>query len=382
MSFKIYLSPPSMGGKEAEYVKEAFDTNWIAPYGPSLIAFEKDVARYVDVDSSLAVVSGTAAIHLTLRWFGVGVGDTVFCSDFTFAGSCNPILYQGAEPVFIDSEPESWNMSPAALERAFEWAKKNNRMPKAVIVVDLYGEPADWDSIMPICRRYGVPVIEDAAEALGASYKGRRCGSFGELSTLSFNGNKIVTTSGGGMVLSDSNAVAIEKMRFWSTQSREPTLWYEHKEYGYNYRMSNVSAAIGRGQMEYIDYKLKRRAEIKAAYMQELDGAPAHIKQPSPKAMPNNWLSMLVMDTDSVTPTEVVTRLQNADIESRPAWKPMHMQPVFKTAQSFAHSYKGQTGEYVSEAVFSKALCLPSGDALTEEQQQYIIDELKRCIKA
>lgn len=376
MPFKIFLSPPSMGGREMDYVKDAFDTNWIAPYGPSIGAFEKEMARYIDVDAALAVVSGTSAIHLALRWFDVKPGDTVFCSDFTFAGSCNPIMYQGAEPVFIDSEPQSWNMSPVALEKAFKWASAINKLPKAVIIVDLYGESADWDSLIPICRRYGVPIIEDAAEALGSKYKGRACGSFGELAVFSFNGNKIITTSGGGMVLSDSNALAVEKMRFWSTQAREPALWYEHKEYGYNYRMSNISASIGRGQLEYIGEKLKKRAEIKRVYMHELEGLPVHIKQPADKCTPNNWLSILVLDTESVTPTDVVTFLQNAEIESRPAWKPMHMQPVFKEAKCFSH----YDSEFVSTAEFKRSLCLPSGDALTEEQLRLITDELKACI--
>ena len=249
-------------------------------------------------------------------------------------------------------------------------------MPKCVIIVDLYGESADWDSLMPICRKYSVPVIEDAAEAVGSLYKGRRCGSFGDISTLSFNGNKIITTSGGGMVLSDSHLLAIEKMRFWATQAREPYLHYEHKECGYNYRMSNICAAIGRGQLEYLPQKLEQRAKIKQRYTQALAGLPAHIKPESNKRSSNHWLSMLVLDTGRITPPEVVTFLQNADIESRPAWKPMHMQPLYKDAVCFAHNDK----QFVSEDVFQRAMCLPSGDGMTQADQDSVIDELRLCL--
>lgn len=278
MGFDVFLSPPNMMGREFALVKEAFDTNWIAPYGPHLGAFERELASYVGLEAALAVTSGTAAIHLALRWYGVQEGDLVLCSDFTFAGSCNPIKYMGATPVFIDSEPNSWNMCPGALEKAFEWAVNHDKMPKAVIIVDLYGESADWDRLLPICRKYGVPVIEDAAEALGAEYKGRKCGSFGDIGIFSFNGNKIVTTSGGGMVLSDDTE-AIAKMRFWSTQAREPVIWYEHKECGYNYRMSNVCAAIGRGQLEILHKKLLRRRQIRDHYAEKLAGLPVYIKE-------------------------------------------------------------------------------------------------------
>lgn len=378
MAFKIFLSPPNMGGKELAYVKDAFETNWIAPYGPSLNAFEKEMCEYIHVDAGLALSSGTAAIHLALRWYGVNPGDTVFCSDLTFIGSCNPIAYMGAEPVFIDSEPDSWNMSPVALEKAFHWAKKQNKMPKAVIVVDLYGESADWDSLIPICREYGVPIIEDAAEAVGSQYKGRHCGSFGDIAALSFNGNKIITTSGGGMALSDSNLVAVEKMRFWATQSREPLMHYEHKEFGYNYRMSNICAAIGRGQLAFLPEKLMRRAKIKQRYEEGLAGLPVHIKREPRKCVSNNWLSMAVLDTRQITPAEIVTFLQNADIEARPCWKPMHMQPVFRDAASFPH----EDGRFISEAVFASALCLPSGDRMTDAQQDMVIDECKACLRS
>jgi pyridoxal phosphate-dependent aminotransferase EpsN len=376
MAFRIYLSPPHMGGREMEYIKEAFDTNWIAPYGPSINAFEGEMAKYVGVESALALTSGTAGIHLALRWLGVQQGDTVFCSDFTFIGSCGAILYEKCEPVFIDSEPDSWNMSPIALEKAFQWAKREGKMPKAVIIVDLYGESADWDNLLPICRKYGVPVIEDAAEALGTEYKGKKCGSFGDLSVLSFNGNKVITTSGGGMVLSNDK-MAIEKMRFWSTQAREPVIWYEHKEYGYNYRMSNICACIGRGQLEFLPQKLQTRKEIHMKYRRELDQIPAHIKRTAEKGCSNYWLNLLHIDTDAITPAEIVTRLQNAQIETRPAWKPMHMQPLFRDAAIFSHN--DDDLPCVGEIVFDHTVCLPSGDGMSTEQQQEVIDELKAC---
>jgi pyridoxal phosphate-dependent aminotransferase EpsN len=378
MAFRIYLSPPHMGGREMEYIKEAFDTNWIAPYGPSINAFENEMAKYVGVESALALTSGTAAIHLALRWLGVQQGDTVFCSDFTFIGSCDAILYEKCEPVFIDSEPDSWNMSPIALEKAFQWAKREGKMPKAVIIVDLYGESADWDNLLPICRKYGVPVIEDAAEALGTEYKGKKCGSFGDLSVLSFNGNKVITTSGGGMVLSNDK-MAIEKMRFWSTQAREPVIWYEHKEYGYNYRMSNICACIGRGQLEFLPQKLETRKRIHMTYRRALDQIPAHIKRTAEKGCSNYWLNLLYIDTDAIAPAEIVTRLQNAQIETRPAWKPMHMQPLFQDAVFFSHHEDGQP--CVGEVVFEHTVCLPSGDGMSAEQQQEVIDELKACFE-
>lgn len=363
-----------MCGEEMKFIQEAFVTNWIAPYGPSLTKFEQEMANYIGVDSALAVSSGTSGIHLALRYLEVGQGDIVFCSDLTFAGSCNPILYQNATPVFIDSEPDSWSMSPIALQKAFNWAEKEGKLPKAVIIVDLYGESADFDALMPICRRYGVPVIEDAAEAVGASYKGRKCGSFGDITVLSFNGNKILTTSGGGMVLS-TNTIATEKMRFWSTQAREPYLHYEHKEYGYNYRMSNICAAIGRGQLTFLEEKIKKRKLIFETYSQALEGAPAHIKEPGHKCIPNHWLSLMVLHNGEYLPDEIVMYLQNAEIEARPAWKPMHMQPVFKDSPCFAHE-----DAFVSEQVFNHCLCLPSGDRMSEEQQQTVIDELLKCL--
>lgn len=375
MAFKVFLSPPNMCGEEIKFVQEAFDTNWIAPYGPSLTRFEQEMAQYIGVSSALAVSSGTAGIHLALRYLGVGSGDTVFCSDLTFAGSCNPILYQNAIPVFIDSEPTSWNMSPVALQRAFEWARKEGKLPKAVIIVDLYGESADFDSLLPICRKYGVPVIEDAAEAVGSLYKGKKCGSFGDVSVISFNGNKIITTSGGGMVLSE-NAIAIEKMRFWSTQARESYIYYEHKEYGYNYRMSNICASIGLGQLRFLDEKISIRKQINEIYDRALSGVTVRIKKPNSKCNPNYWLSLMELINEDRTPEQIVVHLQSAEIEARPAWKPMHMQPVFKDCKAFSRG-----DFFMSEWIYNHCVCLPSGDKMTFEQQQMVIKELNGCLK-
>lgn len=385
MGFRIYLSPPYLCGKEREYVNNAIDSNWIAPYGPALGAFEKEMARYVHTEAALAVSSGSAGIHLALRWLGVGEGDYVFCQDFTFIGSCDGVLYEKAKPVFIDSEPGSWNMSPVALERALKWARAQGKLPKAVIIVDLYGESADWDSLLPICRKYGVPVIEDAAEAVGTCYKGKKCGTFGDVGIFSFNGNKIITTSGGGMVLAN-NQLAIEKMRFWSTQAREPEVWYEHKEYGYNYRMSNICAAIGLGQLEILPEKLRLRKQIHQRYKELLSDLPVRIKGVAEKGSSNYWLNLLIIDSETVTPLDVVTKLQNAEIESRPTWKPMHMQPLFADAVYVTDETVYENGCLqagmecsVSERVFSNTLCLPSGEALTEEQLLLITNEIRAC---
>lgn len=379
MSFKIYLSPPNMGGGEQKYIKEAFDTNWIAPHGPSIQAFEDEMSKFIGVNAALALVSGTSALHLALRWLGAEEGDIVFCSDFTFIGSCGAICYEKCIPVFIDSEPDTWNMSPVALEKAFVWAINKGKLPKAVIIVDLYGESADWNALLPVCKKYGVPVIEDAAEAVGAEHDGKKCGSFGDISVISFNGNKIMTSSGGGMALSNMQD-AIEKMRFWSTQAREPAMHYEHKEYGYNYRMSNICACIGRGQLEFIPEKLKIRKRIYDTYCRETQSLPAHIKQSAKKDGTNHWLNLLVLDTGDITPEEIVCRLQDAGIEARPAWKPMHMQPLFKNEMFFSH-YDDQRLS-VGESVFKQTVCLPSGDGMSGEQQQTVLDELKAIFGA
>lgn len=363
-----------MCGNEKKYVDEAFEQNWIAPLGPNVTAFERETAAYVGVKAATATGSGTAAIHLALRWFGVGPGDYVFCSDLTFAGSCNAILYQYATPVFIDSEPESLNMSPDALRRAMEWAKAQGKLPKAVIIVDLYGQSADYDALLPICREYGVPVIEDAAEAIGATYKGRRCGCFGDVGIFSFNGNKIVTSAGGGMAVSDDEE-AIEKMLFWATQAREKALHYEHREFGYNYRMSNLCAGVGRGQLECLGEKMARRKEIYDRYARLFEGAPLAMMPIYGMGTPNWWLSVALLEPGArVTPHQICERLNEYNIESRPAWKPMHMQPVFAGCPYFAHEPE------VGEDVFARGICLPSGEAMTEAQQGEVAIVLREGI--
>ena len=385
MSYEIYLSPPFMGGREREFVQDAFDSNWIAPVGPHIKAFEQEVSDYIGVKSALALTSGTAAIHLALRYFGVQANDYVFCQDFTFIGTCNPVLYEKAIPIFIDSELDTWNMSPIALENAFTWAEQNNKMPKAVIICDIYGESADWDKLLPICRKYGVPVIEDAAEAMGSEYKGKRCGSFGDISILSFNGNKIITTSGGGMVLSN-NCEAIKKMQFWSTQSREPVAWYEHEETGYNYRMSNVCAAIGRGQLCILPDKLSRRMNIFNTYKESFEDTPVYIKSDLLGGS-NHWLNVLCVEDSPVSAGQIVEVLKEAKIEARPSWKPMHMQPLFSEAPFFMDEERFINGKdaiglvnCISERIFTKSLCLPSGDALTLEEINLIATIIKDCI--
>lgn len=375
MNRRIYLSPPHAGGREMDYIKEAFDTNWIAPLGPNVDEFEKELCRYVGIKHGLALSSGTAGIHLALRYLGVDQGDFVFCSSLTFAGSCSPVIYQQAIPVFIDSEPYSWNMSPDALEKAFQWAQKKNRIPKAVIIVDLYGQSADYDCLVPICERYGVPVIEDAAEALGASYNGRKCGHFGLISVFSFNGNKIITTSGGGMVVSEDSQ-AIEKMRFWSAQARENVRHYEHKEIGYNYRLSNICAGIGLGQLEVLDKRIEMKKAIYEKYKEGFKGLPVKLMPVSKKGEPNYWLVVLTIDREcGIKPEDIITALEMENIESRPVWKPMHLQPVFKECRYFMHEND------VSADLFKRGICLPSGTAMTCEEQDTVISVIRKCLE-
>ena len=372
-----------MSGREQKYIQEAFDTNWIAPLGANVDAFEKEICRYVGMKHGLALSSGTAAIHLALKYLGVKQGDYVFCSSLTFSGSCNPIAYEGAIPVFIDSEPDSWNMSPAALEKAFTWSQKNGKHPKAVIIVDLYGQSADYTRLLEICDYYNVPVIEDSAEALGASYglcgtnigkqfEGCRnkCGSFGHIGIFSFNGNKIITTSGGGMAVSN-DPDAIKKMKFWATQAREPELHYEHKEIGYNYRMSNVCAGIGRGQLTALEAKVVRKKEIFDKYKRAFADIEFIKMMPiSQKGQPNYWLSVITVDkTSGFTPAQIINMLDNNNVEARPLWKPMHLQPVFRGTEYFTH---GDSLD-VSGDLFEVGLCLPSGTSMTEEEQEYVI---------
>ncbi|HOJ10985.1 MAG TPA: DegT/DnrJ/EryC1/StrS family aminotransferase [Clostridiales bacterium] len=389
---RIYLSPPHLNGYELAFVKEAFDTNWIAPLGPHTDAFENEIARYAGVKHALAISSGTAAIHLALKYSGVRQGNYVFCSSFTFAGSCNPIMYEKATPVFIDSEPDSWNMSPAALEKAFQWADTRGKMPKAVIVVNLYGQSADWDRILPICQHYSVPVIEDAAESLGATYKERQTGSFGYFGVFSFNGNKIITTSGGGMVVSNDED-AIKKLKFWATQAREPVRHYEHREIGYNYRLSNICAAIGLGQLKTIDERIDAKKRIWDKYKKAFKDIPVKMMPVMPEGNPNWWLSAITVDNNcSKKPEDIIVALENENIESRPLWKPMHMQLVYKDYPFFTHFSNERKSSNtcknteisksieVSEDLFKRGICLPSGSAITEEEQERVISVVNEVL--
>ena len=370
---RIYLASPHMGGMEQEFVKEAFDSNWVAPLGPNVNNFEKEIAEYVGVNDAVALVSGTAAIHLALKALGIKSG--VFCTSLTFAASCNPIMYEKGEPVFIDSEPESWNMSPVALEKAFNKAKKENKMPIAVIVVHLYGQSADMDKIMEICNRYNTPIIEDAAESLGATYKGKPTGTFGKLGVFSFNGNKIITTSGGGMLISN-DVEKISKARFWSTQARENEKHYEHKELGYNYRMSNITAGIGRGQLRVLDERIAQKKHIFERYTEAFKDIKEIEMMPICEyCQPNFWLSCITLTEESkVKPIDIILALEEENIESRPIWKPMNIQPYYSKFQFFNHN---EDGVSISEDIFERGICLPSDTKMTEGEIDKVINIIK-----
>ncbi len=332
MNDRVYLCPPHIGDNELSYVREAFDTNWIAPLGPQIELFEKAFAKYLGVKHAVAVTSGTAALHLALRSAGIGPGDEVLCSTFTFIASASPIIYLGASPVFIDSEPKTWNLDPELLEKFLTKRASKNKLPKAVVVVHLYGQSADMDTILEVCNQYDVTVIEDAAEALGALYKGRHVGTMGHSAIFSFNGNKIITTSGGGMVVTDEAEIA-EKIRFWATQAKEPSMHYEHKEIGYNYRLSNVAAAIGRGQMEVLQERITKKREIFENYNSQLSHLPGITFMPEPDELySTRWLTCMTVESEEFGTDihNVIGKLGKNNIESRPLWKPMHMQPVFK----------------------------------------------------
>ena len=365
----IYLASPHMSeeGYEQQYVKEAFDTNWIAPLGKNVNEFEKEMAAYVGAKDAAALSAGSAALHLALKAAGVKAGDIVFCQDLTFSATANPIAYEKAIPVFIDSDYETWNMSPEALERAFE------KYPdvKAVMPVHLYGLPANMDRIMEICKKHGVPVIEDAAESLGTLYHGQYTGTFGDYGAFSFNGNKIITTSGGGMLVcnlpEEQAKERIAKVRFWATQAREKARHYEHKEIGYNYRMSNIVAGIGRGQMKVLDKRIKQKRHIFAYYQEhlgDLEGLsfmPLHENERA-----NCWLSVIQLAPDcKVRPLDVMVALEQGDIESRPVWKPMHMQPVFANCDYIDN---GKVGE----SLFENGVCVPSDTKMTDEDLKRI----------
>ena len=355
---RVYLSPPHMSGNELKYIQDAFDSNWIAPLGPNVDQFEREVASFVGVRGAVAVNSGTAAIHLALRLLEVNPGDIVFCSTLTFIASANPILYQGATPVFIDSEPDTWNMSPQALERALKDAKAAGVLPKAVIVVHLYGQIAKMDEILDICNKFSVPVVEDAAESLGSTYKGKASGTMGAFGIYSFNGNKIITTSGGGMLVSNDQH-AIEKARFWSAQAKDNASHYEHSEVGFNYRMSNILAGIGRAQLEVIDDRVRSKRFIFNQYKFYLSGLPGvTFMKELENTCSNRWLTSLLLDEDQgVSKSDLLNFLNEANIEARHVWKPLHLQPLFKGASYYPHNEH----EHVAEELFKKGICLPSG---------------------
>ncbi|OKY54624.1 DegT/DnrJ/EryC1/StrS family aminotransferase [Megasphaera cerevisiae] len=373
---RLYLSSPTMHGEEQQYVQEAFDTNWIAPLGKNVDEFEKTVATYVGVQEAAALTAGTAALHLAVKLAGVRPGDIVLCSDLTFAATVNPVSYEGGIQVFIDSERDTWNMDPQALEVAFEkYDGKKYPKPKAVIVANLYGTPAKLDEIRAICDAHDTILIEDAAESLGATYKGQQTGTFGIWNAISFNGNKIITTSGGGMFLSD-DVEAVKKVRFWATQAREPFPYYEHKEIGYNYRMSNIVAGIGRGQMHHIDEHIAQKRAIYKRYKEGFTGVPVEMNPYVPCSEPNFWLSCFTINKgQAVTPDDIRLELAKYNIESRPIWKPMHLQPVY-VANDFI-----TLDDPVGEDVFARGLCLPSDNKMTKEQQSRVVDIIKGLFK-
>lgn len=375
MKDRILLASPHMSneGYEREFVKEAFDTNWIAPLGENVNKFEEELSNYIGTKTGAALSAGTAAIHMAFKALDVKRDDIVFCSSLTFSATANPIIYQNATPVFIDSEEDTWNMDPKALEKAFE--KYPN--PKAVIVVHLYGTPAKIDEILEICKKHNVPLVEDAAESLGSTYKNKQTGTFGEYGIYSFNGNKIITTSGGGMLVSKSDE-GIKKVRFWSTQSREPAKHYEHKEIGYNYRMSNVCAGIGRGQLKVLDERIDKKTEIYIAYKQGFKDIQEIEMQPVPEqTKPNHWLSVMTIKKGSkIKPLDIIEKLEEENIETRPVWKPMHMQPVFSE-----YDFIKVEENAVSEDLFARGLCLPSDTKMSIEQQNRVIEIIKRCFE-
>lgn len=381
MKTKIWLSSPHMGGREMEFVKEAFDTNWVAPLGANVDGFEEDLSKYLS-NSNIAsnnsdnkqtihvaaLSAGTAALHLAMIMLSIKTGDEVICQSMTFSASANPITYLGAKPVFVDSELETWNICPVQLERAIEdRIKVTGKKPKAIIAVHLYGMPYKVDEVMAVANRYQIPVIEDAAEALGSTYKGEGCGTFGVMGVLSFNGNKIITTSGGGALVSNSESY-IKQARFLSTQARDNAPHYEHTQIGYNYRMSNIVAGIGRGQMLVLNDRVARRREINAIYREAFkDTAIEFLSEPNEKFFSNHWLTAIQIDAEKcgVTREDIRLALQEENIESRPLWKPMHMQPVFADCPFY--------GNGTSEKLFENGLCLPSGSNITNEEQKKVI---------
>ena len=366
MQHKIWLSSPHMGGNETKYVQEAFDSNWVAPLGPNVNGFEQDIEKYLEKEVYVG------ALHLSLILLGVQPGDEVICQSMTFSASANPIMYLGATPVFVDSEPETWNICPNALEDAIKDRIASGKKPKAIISVHLYGMPFKADEILEIARKYDIPVVEDSAEALGSTYKGQKCGTFGDLSVLSFNGNKIITTSGGGAIVTPKKEWK-DKAVFLSTQARDNAPHYQHSEVGYNYRMSNICAGIGRGQMEVLDSHIAKRREMNTFYTDLFkdNNAVTVFKEPGEDYFSNHWLSAVLIDPEKAngrTREDLRIRMDENNIESRPLWKPMHMQPVFEKFPYY--------GSGVSERLFENGLCLPSGSNLTKEDKIRIKDSI------
>ena len=374
MKSKIWLSSPHMGGGEMKYVQEAFDQNWVAPLGKNVDEFENAIQEFIEEDKFVAALSsGTAALHLALIQLGVGYGDEVICQSFTFSASANPIKYLGANPVFVDSDPVNWNMSPFFLEEAIKDRISKNKKPKAVIVVHLYGMPALMDEITAICSKYEIPLIEDSAEALGSTYKNKKCGTFGDFAILSFNGNKIITTSGGGALVGPAKETK-EKTIFLSTQARDNAPHYQHSEIGYNYRLSNICAGIGRGQMEVLSDRIQQRRAINEFYKDVFSNIDAVnlFSEASSDFFSNHWLSCITIDKKVTTRTnqELMAAFAEENIETRPLWKPMHLQPVFNDCQYY--------GETVSEELFTAGLCLPSGSNITNDDKNRIYEVISK----
>ncbi len=373
---RIYLSPPHLNGREKEYLNDAFDSNWITTLGPHVEAFEQEVCRRFSINAAVALSSGTAAIHLALLNLGIKPGDEVFCSDLTFAATANAITYCGATPVFIDSSRDTWNMDPSLLAEELHSRNQRGKLPKAVIPVDLYGQTADYAPILHACAQYGIPVVEDAAEALGATYKGKPAGSFGEMGVFSFNGNKIITTSGGGMLVSN-NIEYIKKARHLATQARDPFPYYQHTSIGFNYRLSNLLAAVGRAQFEDLDAKISRRREINAIYRRALATLSGIEFLPEASyGTSNQWLTCITVDSGrlGVTNEQIRLHLEKLNIESRHVWKPMHLQPVFAGYACIGGS--------VSADLFARGLCLPSGSGMTGEQLDRVVAAIMECVRS
>lgn len=379
MTERIFLSSPHMSGREQKYINEAFETNWIAPLGTNVNAFEEEMVAYTGTGGAAVLSSGTAAIHLALTLLDVTRDDVVFCSSLTFIASANPIVYLGATPVFIDSEEDTWNMSPVALARALAEAKVAGRLPKAVVIVNLYGQSAKMDELLAICNEYNVPVVEDAAESLGSSYKGKKSGTFGHFGIFSFNGNKIITTSGGGMLISDQ-VEELDRARFLATQARDQAKHYQHSQVGYNYRMSNVLAGIGRGQLEVLDERVAQKRAVFQRYYDALhviDGV--HFMPELADTFSNRWLTALTLDPEKIkiSPYALIDQLEEHNMEARPVWKPLHLQPLFEDCAFYPH----QEDDVVSERLFKEGICLPSGSNMTVEQQERVIEVLLKALK-